>query len=394
MMEISNKEIRALWLNACGLSTNPTGALDLLKTIKDLGFVQLDTIQNVSRAHHHILWSRNQNYKEHMLDELLADKGNIFEHFTHDASVIPIDYYPMWTRQFSRMKAYYDKSKRYQEMLKLADFSDILSRIENKGALSTEAFNTKKPEKDKMWSRPPHKLALDYMWYAGDLATSHREKFKKFYDLSGRVIPEHIKERTHDDHAQINWLCQTALDKLNFATPKEIQKFWDATERAEVTNWISWQNEKKPLIPIKWKTAEGSLIEAYATSDIEERLNKLKKPTTRLRILNPFDPAIRDRSRLKQLFDFDYKIEIFVPAAKRKWGYYVYPILEGDKFIGRIDLKGDRKNKTLNVINFWSEPGVKWNSKRIEKLEAELSRLSTLAELTEINWLLKPDFPQ
>ncbi|MDG1020842.1 MAG: crosslink repair DNA glycosylase YcaQ family protein [Emcibacteraceae bacterium] len=203
-----------------------------------------------------------------------------------------------------------------------------------------------------------------------------------------------MKERTHDDHAQINWLCQTALDKLNFATPKEIQKFWDATERAEVTNWISWQNEKKPLIPIKWKTAEGSLIEAYAPSDIEERLKKLKKPTTRLRILNPFDPAIRDRSRLKQLFDFDYKIEIFVPAAKRKWGYYVYPILEGDKFIGRIDLKGDRKNKTLNIINFWSEPGVKWNSKRIEKLEAELSRLSTLAELTEINWLLKPDFPQ
>lgn len=136
------------------------------------------------------------------------------------------------------------------------------------------------------------------------------------------------------------------------------------------------------------------MIEAYAPSDIEERLKKLKKPTTRLRILNPFDPAIRDRSRLKQLFDFDYKIEIFVPAAKRKWGYYVYPILEGDKFIGRIDLKGDRKNKTLNVINFWSEPGVKWNSKRIEKLEAELSRLSTLAELTEINWLLKPDFPQ
>lgn len=394
MMEISNKEIRALWLNACGLSTNPTGALDLLKTIKDLGFVQLDTIQNVSRAHHHILWSRNQNYKEHMLDELLADKGNIFEHFTHDASVIPIDYYPMWTRQFSRMKAYYDKSKRYQEMLKLADFADILSRIENEGALSTEAFNTKKTEKDKMWSRPPHKLALDYMWYAGDLATSHREKFKKFYDLSDRVIPEHVKEQTHDGHTQINWLCQTAIDKLNFATPKEIQKFWDATERAEVTNWISGQNEKKTLIPIKWKTPEGSLIEAYAPSDIEERLQKLKKPTTRLRILNPFDPAIRDRSRLKQLFDFDYKIEIFVPAAKRKWGYYVYPILEGDKFIGRIDLKGDRKNKTLNVINFWSEPGVKWNSKRIEKLEAELSRLSTLAELTETNWLVKPDFPK
>ena len=225
MIEISNKNIRALWLNACGLATKPTGALDLLKIIKDLGFVQLDTIQNVSRAHHHILWSRNQNYQEHMLDELLAEKGNIFEHFTHDASVIPVDYYPMWTRQFTRMKAYYDKSKRYQEMLKLADFNDILSRITEEGALSTEAFNTKKSDKKKMWPRPPHKLALDYMWYAGDLATSHREKFKKFYDLADRVIPAFLREQDQNDHDQINWLCNTALNKINFATPKAIQNF-------------------------------------------------------------------------------------------------------------------------------------------------------------------------
>ena len=113
-------------------------------------------------------------------------------------------------------------------------------------------------------------------------------------------------------------------------------------------------------------------------------------PTSRLRILNPFDPAIRDRARLKQLFGLDYKIEIFVPAAKRKWGYYVYPLLEGDQFVGRIDLKADRKKGQLNVINLWSEEGVKWKNKRKEKLETELSRLTHLAGLTDVKWLSSP----
>jgi uncharacterized protein YcaQ len=106
MIEISDRNIRALLLNTCCLATSPTGSFDLLNIIKNLGFVQLDTIQNVTRAHHHILWSRSQNYQEHMLDDLLAEKGNIFEHFPHNAFVIPVDYYPMWTRQFGRMKAY------------------------------------------------------------------------------------------------------------------------------------------------------------------------------------------------------------------------------------------------------------------------------------------------
>ena len=101
--------------------------------------------------------------------------------------------------------------------------------------------------------------------------------------------------------------------------------------------------------------------------------------------MNPFDPAIRDRTRLFQLFGFDYKIEIFVPAAKRKWGYYVYPLLEGDRFVGRVELKADRKKAILNVINFWPEKGVKWSSPRYKRLETELSRFARLANLTEVS---------
>ena len=115
-IKISNKDMRLLWLKSTGLHSTSTGTMNLLQVIKDLGFVQLDTIQNVSRAHHHILWSRHQNYKEHMLDELLAQKENIFEHFTHDASVLPVEFYPMWQRQFRRMKEKLDRSKYYKEI--------------------------------------------------------------------------------------------------------------------------------------------------------------------------------------------------------------------------------------------------------------------------------------
>jgi uncharacterized protein len=105
-----------------------------------------------------------------------------------------------------------------------------------------------------------------------------------------------------------------------------------------------------------------------------------------LRIINPFDPVARDRDRLLRLFGFDYRIEIFVPPAKRKWGYYVYPLLEGDRFVGRIELKADRKRGALEVRRLWAEPGVKWTAGRADKLDAELARLGQLVDAGTIDW--------
>ena len=110
-------------------------------------------------------------------------------------------------------------------------------------------------------------------------------------------------------------------------------------------------------------------------------------PTSRLRILNPFDPVIRDRNRLTRLFGFDYRIEIFVPAAKRQWGYYVYPLLEGDRFVGRIEVKSDRDKGELSVHALWPEPGVTWTEGRQAKLEAELGRLARFVGARDVVWL-------
>ncbi|MBL4871182.1 MAG: YcaQ family DNA glycosylase [Robiginitomaculum sp.] len=236
-LKITNRDVRKLWLHTHGLSRAPTGGLDVLRIIKNLGFVQLDSIRNVTRAHHHILWSRNQNYREPMLGELLCKHRSLFEHFTHDASVIPMEYYPMWGKQFRRMKQILSASKYYTALPGPKDRNAIKARLRDEGPLSTRAFDTKIKGEKKMWSRPPHKLALDYMWYIGELSTSHRTNFHKFYDLSTRIIPADILAQQHTDSAQINWMCNAALKRLGMASLRDIQKFWDAASLAEVKDW-------------------------------------------------------------------------------------------------------------------------------------------------------------
>lgn len=386
-LKIRNRDARRLWLHTLGLAESPTGPLDLISLIKQLGFVQIDTIRNVTRAHHHILWSRNQNYREKMLWPLLGKHRTLFEHFTHDASLIPMDFYPMWQRQFQRLGDKVARHEWYQSGLGKEAIRAIHARISKEGPLSTHAFDSKIEGERQMWSRPPHKKALDQMWYAGVLTTSHRENFIKFYDLSSRVIPDHHRAAEHSEEDQVNWLCENALDRLSFGSPGEIQRFWAAADAKEVKAWIEGNTS---LIAVQIEAADKTIQNVFAPADIEERLTETPEPSGRLRLLNPFDPAIRDRTRLLRLFGFDYRNEMFVPAAQRKWGYYVYPLLERDRFVGRIELKANRARGEMTVSGLWPEPGVSWSNARLGKLESELDRFARLAGISDISWQVDP----
>ena len=383
MLRIPNRQARWLWLQAQGLSDSPTGSLDLPAIVRRLGFVQLDTIQNVTRAHHHILWSRNQNYREPMLDRMLGEDRAVFEHFTHDASVLPIEFYPMWQRQFRRLGEKVAGHASFRKAVQQIGREQILSRIAEEGPLSTHAFETRVEGEKQMWDRPPHKRVLDQLWYAGDLATSHRENFAKYYDLSERVIPSHHRETAHDDSVQIDWLCRNALDRLAFGSLGEIQRFWGAVDAREVK---SWSQAVRDPVPVQVESRDGTWRDSLAPSDIEARLAAVAAPTSRLRIINPFDPLLRDRNRLAALFAFAYRNEMFVPAAQRQWGYYVYPLLERDRFVGRIEIKADRSAGHLRVTQFWPEPGIAWPAPRQAKLAAELERLGRLIGVSGILW--------
>lgn len=388
-IRIFNREARRLWLNLQGLAQAPVCNTDILEIIKKLGFVQLDSIRNVTRAHHHILWSRNQNYREPMIDQMLTEERSIFEHFTHDASILPMEYYPMWTRQFRRLEAHVGRSEAYQKASLNGDHQAIKKRIETEGALSTRAFDSKITGKREMWDRPPHKRALDHMWYAGELATSHRSNFIKYYDLRERVIPLHYLTENHSELKQIDWLCHNALNRLGFATAREIQRFWGAVSASEVRSWLADVSNQLEVVEIE--TAAGDWLKCLAPANLKALLCDISIPTSRLRIINPFDPVVRDRDRLLRLFGFDYHIEIFVPPEKRKWGYYVYPLLEGERFVGRIDLKSDRKIGALIVKKLWAENGVRWNNARANKLDIELGRLAALVDAKTIDWQCSRD---
>lgn len=381
-MRIDNRTARRLWLAANGLlGPRPEGPLDVAAMVRRLGFVQIDTVRNVTRAHNHILWSRDTRYREGMVWPLLARDRAVFEHFTHDASLIAMEFLPIWRRQFRRLGERAARHAWYRSGLGQETIAAIRRRIAEEGALSTHAFDTRIEGPREMWARPPHKKALDQMWYAGELATCFRRNFVKHYNLPERVFPKALREAEVSDAEAIDRLNGEAMARLWVASPGEIRRFWEAMSAGECAEALA----RADLMPVEVESAEGSWTRALALPDLAARVADLPDPGQRIRLLNPFDPAIRDRVRLRRLFGFDYVNEMFVPPAKRRWGYYVYPLLEGDRFVGRIELKAERAQGRLAVTGFWPEPGIRWGRGRRARLAAELSRFARYAGLHQID---------
>lgn len=387
---LTNKQVRHLWLDLQSLSQAPCGkrhSADFSHRVESLGMVQLDSIDIVSRAHHHILWSRQSAYRPQSYNALLQHERLVFEHFSHDAVILPITTYPYWNRQRSRRAGQYKRGTWGQEMAKQKTRDQIINEIEKNGAQCSRDFtkkhNTTVDKSKHSWMRPAHKLALDYLWLEGTLSVSHREKFTKFYDLTERVIPEKYRDQQIAVPDQINWLCENALNRLGVANASEIQRFWEACDLKEVHAWL--KHPSMEIISVTYKDALGQSVDAFAPATLVAKMETIRAPTPRVRIISPFDPVARDRARLKRFFGFDYRIEIYTPKAKRKYGYYVYPIIEGDRFIGRLDLKADKKKDRLCILGLWLEPKVLWTESRQSKLNRELSRLKKLANVNELD---------
>lgn len=378
-LRIKNADARRLWLDRQGMAAPPNGALgraELTAIIERLGMVQLDPLKVVARAHDHILWSRNANYRPAMLERALARDRAVFEHYTHDACVLPISIYPLWQRQKERLAARYLRGSWGKHVPDRAEQLRIRDRIAQEGPLSSRDFDGKADKRIDAWLPPPHRLALDLMWRKGELATSHRQNFSKFFDLEQRVIPVVARGEAADDPTQLDWLCRSALDRLGFGTPQEIAKFYDAADLGEIRTRLRDQTWH---LPVQIEAADGTWSDAFAPPDIESRLASTTAPSSRIRIVNPFDPIARDRARAKRLFGFDYRIEIYTPAAKRQYGYYIYPLLEGARFVGRLELRIDAESDALIAVKLWPEPGLRFGVGRMGRLHAEMQRMARFA---------------
>ncbi len=401
LQQLDNKTARALFMDRHALLEQPGGAAkgaDLLTLIQRLGFVQLDSINTVARAHDMILFARRPAYRARNLKRLYETDRDLFEHWTHDAAMIPMAFYPHWHLRFLRdadmLKSRWKNWRRdgYEQR-----FDDVLNHIRAHGPVSSsEVGKDEKKGSGGWWDWHPSKTALEYLWRSGALTVVGRDGFQKRYDLTERVIETHLcpGNRPCDEAATVDWLCNAALDRLGFATSGELAAFWDTVSPAEAKTWCEQALTQGEIEEICVTCADGRIRKGMARPDVCDQAAALPAPPGRIRILSPFDPMLRDRNRAERLFGFHYRIEVFVPAPKRTYGYYVFPMLEGDKLIGRIDMKAHRDRAALRVRAVWPERKLRWSAARTRRLEAELERVRRFAGLDNVefgdDWLKAP----
>ena len=398
LRRFDNKTARALFMDRHALLEPPSGpakGAGLLDLIHRLGFVQLDSINTVARAHDMILFSRRPTYRAQNLKLLYERDRALFEHWTHDAAVIPMEFYPHWHLRFRRDEALLkSRWKNWRRDGFEQQFDTVLKHIRDHGPVSSsDVGRDEKKGSGGWWDWHPSKTALEFLWRSGALTVVGRSGFQKRYDLTERVIERNLCPGALpcDADQTVDWLCNAALDRLGFATPKELASFWDTVSLAEAKEWCNQALIRGNLEKIEITCADDHTRKLLARPG-------LQAPETtalgRIRVLSPFDPMLRDRNRAERLFGFHYRIEVFVPAPKRTYGYYVFPLMEGDRLVGRIDMKAHRDRGLLHITALWPERSVRWSNVRTKRLHAELDRVRRFAGLDQVefakDWLKDP----
>lgn len=391
VVNLCPQSARRLFMDRHGLLVQPVGSgkgSDLAQVIDDLGFVQLDSINTVARAHDLILFARRPAYRPKALKQLYEKDRVLFEHWTHDAAKIPMAFYPHWQLRFARDAEMLRKRwKNWRRDGFEQRFQTVLNHIREHGAVSSsDVGKDEKRSSGGWWDWHPSKTALEYLWRSGALTVVGRDGFQKRYDLTERVIDQSFNAHVPNSSDTIDWLCNGALDRLGFATSGELSAFWDTATKAETRDWVDQELRAGRVIEADIECADGKSRRVVMRPQTMDDLPDLPDPPNRIRVLSPFDPMLRDRNRAERLFGFSYRIEIFVPAPKRVYGYYVFPLLEGERIIGRVDMKADRQADVLRVTALWPEVGVKWGQGRQRRFEAELNRILRLAGVSRIEF--------
>ncbi len=310
------------------------------KAINHLGYVQIDTISVVERAHHHVLHSRVPGFKPAMTNQMLLDKA-IFEYWAHAAAFLPIDDFRFSLPYKQAIKSGQTHWYRTRDKKLMGE---LLARIRSDGPLRSRDVKTNTTKRAGWWDWKPAKKALEQLYMQGDLMVSSREGFQKTYDLTERVLPSHINAlmpsmeefATHLVDQQLRCHGLVSLKGLTYLRR-------NAELRAAVKALINERLSQRSLEQVQ---LSGGGIFILETGALERPLPRLNN---RMLILSPFDNSVIQRERLKSLFEFDYQIECYLPAAKRQYGYFSLPLLYHDEFIGRMDCKAHRKVSHLEI---------------------------------------------
>lgn len=380
--ELNLNEARNLVLNNQLLTKQHTSnnKHKLLRIIEKLGYVQIDTISVVERAHKHVLWTRFPSYRNEMLDELIDKDKKVFEFWDHAAAYLPMDNYryTLPRKEMYRRK-YRDWERKNKKLLNY-----VISRITEEGPLQSRDFVEPK-KRGLWWDWKPAKEALEFLFHTGRLSAKARRSFQKVYDLTERVIPYTVNKNFPTDKEQSRHIITKTIQSHGFASEREITYLRHHNKKSTKII-INELLEEKFIIPVKIKNLEKETY--YTFPDNLKSMNRIKAPRS-LHILSPFDNLVIQRKRLKELFGFEYVIECYLPAHKRKFGYYCMPVLEGNQFIGRLDAKADRNSGVLRVIRFFPESSRTIGRDTLSRLEEKLDKLAVFSGCRSVDF--KPE---
>lgn len=365
--------LRPLALNRQGLGPSPAfgqGVAGALRAIEHLGYVQIDTLSVIERAHHHVLWTRVPGYAPGHLNTLLRE-GRVFEHWFHAASCLP-----MRDVRFSLplMAAVREGRTWHAGRADAAVMRQLLERVRLDGPLTLRSLGQPSGMKGVQggwWNAGPLKHALDRLFMQGDLMVRERQGMEKVYDLAERVLPSGLDLRAPTVDESARYLLDTTLRAHGVVTWAQLlhlrtgQAIRDAMRRA-----LDERLADRSLVPLEGATLPDAYVDATA-------LDRAIPPASRtVRLLSPFDNVVIHRERLSGLFGLDYRLECYTAAPKRVYGYFCLPVLFGDRFVGRVDCKAHRRERRFELLSVHVEDPLPDRDEFLPAFNAALQALA------------------
>lgn len=372
---LSLSAARALHLAAQGLlqpRRRKARQADLPAAIRQMGVLQIDTIHVVARSPYLVLWSRLGDYPQSWLEQSLA-AGELFEYWAHEACFVPVEDYRLYRHRMLDPEAMGWKYSATWMKERRADVVAVLEHIRVNGAARSSDFERTDGQAGGWWSWKPEKRSLEVLFTTGQLMIAGRHNFQRIYDLAERVLP-------HWDDSQLPPLEQVRRELVL----KAVKAMGCAR-----ASWISdYFRTRPPRLDPETLVEQGALLRAwvndwddpvYVHPDHAELLHSAAAGTlapTLTTILSPFDPVVWDRRRALELFNFDYRLECYTPADKRKYGYFTLPILRRGALVGRLDAKAHRRDGVFEVKSLMLEPSVRVSERFTRDIAGALQRLA------------------
>jgi uncharacterized protein YcaQ len=367
---LTTAQARHIWLRAQRLDSAAPfgeGPEAVASAVEHLGYVQIDTISVIERAHHHILWTRIPAYRRADLRQAQSVDKSIFEYWTHALSYVPAKDLPFFIPD---MKLHRREGHKWFAGVKPADLRKVLRLLRKDGALTIRDIDDDVlVDKEHLWaSRKPSKRALQLAFYTGVVTISERNGMLKTYELMERHFGWGKLPKSASTGEVSNYLLDRGLRAQGLVSLDSICHL-DAPRKPHIRRLIESRVRRKELVPV---ALEGAVKqEHWVRPDVLEISGD--SASQMVHILSPFDPLVIQRKRTELFFGYGHRFEAYVPKEKRVFGYFALPVLVGEKIVAAIDLKTDRKNRKL-LLQKWNWIGKRPRKELKRRIEEELHR--------------------